>query len=210
MFDRWKPDVLLVTPLLYFGSRQVDYVRAGAAVGHAQRARRRQLGSPHDQGLDPRAAGPDRRVERAAAHRGRRAPRRAPGTGAVTGAQAYDHWFATRPSTTRADVLRPRRAAGRPAVPALSLLVALHRALRGGRRAPVGRRRSAAAAIRTLRTGGHPRAAASAERGAVGRGRSGAFGDVSIWPRAGANPIGPEARAASTTTRCTTRTPSSA
>jgi hypothetical protein len=32
-FDRIKPDVLLVTPLLYFGSRQVDYVRAARARG---------------------------------------------------------------------------------------------------------------------------------------------------------------------------------
>ena len=33
VFDRWQPDVLLVTPLLYFGSRQVDYVRQAQRSG---------------------------------------------------------------------------------------------------------------------------------------------------------------------------------
>ena len=115
---------------------------------HRQRARRRQLGSPHDQGLDPRAARPHRGVERAAAHRGGRAARRARRSrSSVTGRPGLRPLVRDDgPRPIARGVLRPGRAAGRSPVPALPLLVALHRALRGGRRAPLDRRRSAAAA----------------------------------------------------------------
>jgi hypothetical protein len=75
ILEEQNPDLVLLTPLLYFGSQQVEYVRAARALGIRTRARRRQLGSPHDQGAHPRAAGSRRGVERDAAPRSRRAAR---------------------------------------------------------------------------------------------------------------------------------------
>jgi hypothetical protein len=98
-----QPDLLLVTPLLYFGSQQVDYVRAARALGiptvlgvgswdHLT-----TKGLIHEQ--------PDRvivwneaqRVEAAELHGIQ------PDEVTVTGAQAYDHWFTQRPTLSRAE-----------------------------------------------------------------------------------------------------------
>ncbi len=101
ILDEHRPDVVLVTPLLYFGSAQVDLVRA---------ARRRGIPTVHGvgswdhlttKGMIHEVA--DRmtvwneaqRLEAAEIHGVD------PARVAVTGAQAYDHWFVTRPSTTR-------------------------------------------------------------------------------------------------------------
>ncbi len=97
-----RPDMLLVTPLLYFGSQQVDYVRAARALGiptvlgvgswdHLT-----TKGLIHEQ--------PDRvivwneaqRVEAGELHG---VP---PEHVTVTGAQAYDHWFTSKPTLARA------------------------------------------------------------------------------------------------------------
>jgi hypothetical protein len=97
-----QPDLLLVTPLLYFGSQQVEYVRAARALGvptvlgvgswdHLT-----TKGLIHEQ--------PDRvivwneaqRVEAAELHGIQ------PDSVTVTGAQAYDHWFTQRPTLPRA------------------------------------------------------------------------------------------------------------
>jgi hypothetical protein len=101
VLDDLRPDVLLVTPLLYFGSPQVEFVRAarqrGIPVCHSvgswdhlttkgmiheiadrmtvwNEMQRREAGEIHGVPLE--------RV-------------------VVTGAQAYDHWFTQQPSTTR-------------------------------------------------------------------------------------------------------------
>ena len=98
-----QPDLLLVTPLLYFGSQQVEIVRAARALGiptvlgvgswdHLT-----TKGLVHEQ--------PDRvivwndvqRIEAGDLH-GIPADRVT-----VTGAQAYDHWFTARPTTSRAE-----------------------------------------------------------------------------------------------------------
>ena len=50
LLARSSPTCCLLTPLLYFGSQQVEYVRAARALGIRTRARRRQLGSPDDEG----------------------------------------------------------------------------------------------------------------------------------------------------------------
>ena len=193
LFDRSRPDVLLVTPLLYFGSRQVDYVRAARARGIASVLGVGSWDHLTTKGLIHEL--PDRilvwnelqRTEAVDLH-GARADQIV-----VTGAQAYDHWFATRPSTTRDEFCaRVGLPAGRPYLLYLcsSPFIAPYE---------VDVVRSWIQAIRgsgdeTLRTAGilvrpHPQNAAQWSDVDLSE-----FGDVAIWPRAGANPIGLDAR----------------
>ena len=184
----------------------------GARVRHQQRARRRQLGSPDDQGAHPRAAGP-----RAWCGTSCSGPRRSELHGArpdqvtVTGAQAYDHWFATRPSTDRAR--RSARASGcRPDRPTCSTSArrrssrryevdVVRRWIEAHPRAAASRRCASAGIL--VRP--HPQNAAQwAGRRSVGVRRR---GDLAARRRQSDRPA---TRAASTTTRCITRTPSSA
>jgi hypothetical protein len=193
LFARTRPDVLLVTPLLYFGSRQVDYVRG---------ARRRGIGSVLGVGSWDHLTTkglihelPDRivvwnelqRTEAVELH-GATAEQVT-----VTGAQAYDHWFATQPSTTREEFCaRVGLRADRP-----YLLYLCSSPFIAPYEVDVVRRWIAA--IRgsddvTLRTAGivvrpHPQNAAQWADVDLAP-----AGDAVIWPRAGANPIGPEAR----------------
>lgn len=101
LLQREKPDLLLLTPLLYFGSRQVEHVRAARVLGiptflgvgswdHLTTKGRIHEIPDHvavwnemqrDEAIELHAVPPGRIV--------------------VTGAQAYDHWFERRPSTTR-------------------------------------------------------------------------------------------------------------
>src|SRR5262249_16022254 len=100
-FDRLRPDVLLVTPLLYFGSRQVDYVRAARARGIPSVLAVGSWDHLTTKGVIHEL--PDRivvwnelqRTEAVELHGAR------PEHVTVTGAQAYDHCFTTQPSTTR-------------------------------------------------------------------------------------------------------------
>jgi hypothetical protein len=193
LFDRWTPDVLLVTPLLYFGSRQVDYVRC---------ARRRGIPSVLGVGSWDHLTTkgvihelPDRilvwnelqRTEAAELHGAR------PEQVVVTGAQAYDHWFATRPATTREEFCK------RVGVPAERpyLLYLCSSPFIAPYEVDVVRRWIGAIRVssdETLRTAGilvrpHPQNAAQWAEVDLS-----AFTDVAIWPRAGANPIAPDAR----------------
>lgn len=193
LFDRWPADVLLVTPLLYFGSRQVDYVRC---------ARRRGIGSVLAVGSWDHLTTkglihelPDRilvwnelqRTEAVELHGARREQV------VVTGAQAYDHWFAMRPSTER------EAFCGRVGLPAEHpyLLYLCSSPFIAPYEVEVVRRWVAAvrsSRTMTLRTAGmlirpHPQNAAQWADVDLS-----AFGDVAIWPRAGANPIGLDAR----------------
>ena len=99
--DELRPDVLLVTPLLYFGSPQVDFVRAardrGIPVCHCVGSwdHLTTKGMIHEI--------PDRmtvwnEMQRREAHEIHGVPT---DTVTVTGAQAYDHWFTQQPSTSR-------------------------------------------------------------------------------------------------------------
>jgi len=101
VLDELRPDVLLVTPLLYFGSPQVDVVRAardrGIPVCHCVGSwdHLTTKGMIHEV--------PDRmtvwnEMQRREAHEIHGV---ASGTVIVTGAQAYDHWFTQQPSTAR-------------------------------------------------------------------------------------------------------------
>lgn len=189
-----KPDVLLLTPLLYFGSKQVDYVRAA-----------RQLRIPSILGVGSwdhlTTKGliheiPDRivvwnemqRTEAAALHG---VP---PSQVEVTGAQAYDHWFARSVSSTReAFCARVGLPADRPFLLYLcsSPFIAPHEV-------PSVRRW-----IEAVRGSGNPRIR---ELGLLIRPHPqnaeqwkdvdlSSYGNVAIWPRAGANPIDADARA---------------
>jgi hypothetical protein len=193
LMDRQRPDVLLVTPLLYFGSTQADYVRAARARGIPSVLGVGSWDHLTTKGLMHEL--PDRilvwnelqRTEAAELHGAR------PDQVVVTGAQAYDHWFATKPSTTREEFCsRVSLSAARP-----YLLYLCSSPFIAPYEVDVVRRWVAAvrgSADPTLRTAGilvrpHPQNAAQwAEVDLSG------FADTVIWPRAGANPIAQEAR----------------
>jgi hypothetical protein len=192
LFDRWPADLLLVTPLLYFGSRQVDYVRC---------ARRRGINSVLAVGSWDHLTTkglihelPDRivvwnemqRTEAVELHGAR------PAQVVATGAQAYDHWFGYQPSDEREPFCaRIGLAAARP-----YLLYMCSSPFIAPYEVDVVRRWIRAirdSADETLRTAGvlirpHPQNAA--QWTAVDLSELGA----AIWPRAGANPIGLDAR----------------
>ena len=194
LFDRWRPDVLLVTPLLYFGSRQVDYVRAArlrglpSVLGVGSWDHLTTKGAIHEL--------PDRvvvwnelqRTEAVDLHGA------SPDQVTVTGAQAYDHWFATGVSTTReAFCGRVGLSAERPFLTYLCSSPFIAPFEVDVVRRWIGAIRGSA--DETLRSAGilvrpHPQNA-----GQWGDVDLSAWGDVAVWPRAGANPIGPEARA---------------
>jgi hypothetical protein len=193
LFERWRPDLLLVTPLLYFGSRQVEYVRCARSRGIPSVLGVGSWDHLTTKGLIHEM--PDRvlvwnelqRTEAAQLHGAR------PEQVVVTGAQAYDHWFATRPSTDRdAFCSRVGLPADRP-----YLLYLCSSPFIAPYEVDVVRRW--AAAVResgnpTLRTAGilvrpHPQ---NAEQWADVD--LAALGDVAVWPRAGANPVRLDAR----------------
>ena len=193
VFDRCQADVLLVTPLLYFGSRQVDYVRCASRRGISSVLGVGSWDHLTTKGLIHEM--PDRvlvwnelqRTEAVQLHGAR------PEQVVVTGAQAYDHWFATTPSLTRAEFCA--RVGVDPDRPYLLYLCSspfiapyevdvVRRWIAGIR----------ASSSETLRTAGilvrpHPQNAGQWAETDLSHAR-----DVAIWPRAGANPIGPDAR----------------
>ena len=193
LFERRRPDVLLVTPLLYFGSKQVDYVRCARAHGISSVLGVGSWDHLTTKGLMHQL--PDcilvwnerQRAEAVELHGAR------PEQVVVTGAQAYDHWFATRPSTAReAFCARVGLPADRP-----YLLYLCSSPFIAPFEVDIVRRW--AAAVRgsgdpTLRQAGilvrpHPQNAAQWADVDLS-----ASGDAAIWPRAGANPIAPDAR----------------
>ncbi len=101
ILEEHAPDLLLVTPLLYFGSPQVDYVRAAR-----RRGIRTVLGVGSWDHLTTKGMiheVPDRLTVWNEPQRQEAADIHGidPATVDVTGAQAYDHWFVSRPGTTR-------------------------------------------------------------------------------------------------------------
>jgi len=193
VFEQFKPDVVLVTPLLYFGSKQVDYVRHARASGVSSVLGVGSWDHLTTKGLIHEI--PDRllvwnelqRTEAAELHG---VP---PDHVVVTGAQAYDHWFAASPSTAREEFCaRVGLPAGRPFVTYLcsSPFIAprevdVVRRWIGGIRSS-GRTPLSAAGI-LVRP--HPQNAAQWQDVDLS-----AYGDVAVWPRGGANPIGPDTR----------------
>ncbi len=95
------PDLVLLTPLLYFGSQQVEYVRAARARGI-----RTVLGVGSWDHLTTKGLihePPDRVIVWNDAQRQEASEQHgiARDRVTVTGAQAYDHWFTQRPLSTR-------------------------------------------------------------------------------------------------------------
>ncbi len=189
-----EPDLLLVTPLLYFGSPQVDYVRAARSLGiptlHGVGSwdHLTTKGVIHEV-ADRMTVWNDAQRQEAWDIHG--VP---PERVAVTGAQAYDHWFVTRPSTTReAFCARVGVRADRPVILYLcsSPFITPYE---------VGFVRTWIEAVRgsadpALREAGllirpHPQNAEQWRDVDLS-------GDpnVGIWPRAGANPVDADARA---------------
>ena len=101
IFRRQQPDLLLLTPLLYFRSHQVDHVRAAREAGIKTVLCVGSWDHLTTKGLIHEV--PDRVVvwNYAQQHEARELHDVSPDRVVVTGAQAYDHWFDTRPTMTR-------------------------------------------------------------------------------------------------------------
>jgi hypothetical protein len=186
-------DLVFVTPLLYFGSQQVDYIRAArrrgipTVLGVGSWDHLTTKGLIHEQ--------PDRVVVWNEGQQREAVELHGvdPGAVVVTGAQAYDHWFAMGPSTTRE---RFCAQAGLPADRPYLLYLCSSPFITPHEVEFVKRwaRAVRASASPALRRAGllvrpHPQNArqwATADLSEIG--------DVSVWPRAGANPLELEAR----------------
>ena len=96
-----RPDLLLITPLLYFGSQQVDWVRAArtlgirTALGVGSWDHLTTKGLIHEPPERVLVWNEAQRAEAWELHGIR------PARVTVTGAQAYDHWFVQQPSRSR-------------------------------------------------------------------------------------------------------------
>jgi hypothetical protein len=195
VFRRIQPDVLMLTPLLYFRSHQVDHVRCARQLGIKSVLGVGSWDHLTTKGLIHEI--PDRvlvwneaQKQEAIALHGVPAERVL-----VTGSQAYDHWFATKPSLDRDAFCR--QVGLNPARPILLYLcsspfiapyevgfVRQWIASIRGSRDPV--LRSAGVLVRP-----HPQNARQWE----GVELTAEFPDVACWPKAGVNPIGGQARA---------------
>ena len=194
LFARQRPDLLVVTPLLYFGSQQSDYVRAAKARGVPSALCVGSWDHLTTKGLIHEV--PDRVVVWNEAQRSEAARFHgvSPERVVVTGAQAYDHWFLAKPSTARGEFAS--RVGLRPDRPYLLYLcsspfIAPHevpfvkRWLAALRSSPHEGLRSVGVLVRP-----HPQ---NSEQWRDVDLRE--LGDVAIWPRGGANPVDSSARA---------------
>ena len=189
-----RPDLLLLTPLLYFGSQQVEYVRAArrlgirTVLGVGSWDHLTTKGLIHEQPGRVIVWNEIQRQEAAELHGV------APDQVTVTGAQAYDHWFLQQPSTAR-EVFCAR--IGVPADRPLLLYLCsspfitpyevgfVRRWIAAIRGAADPDLRQASILIRP-----HPQ---NAEQW---RGFDPSFDQaLGIWPKAGANPVDTDARA---------------
>jgi hypothetical protein len=194
LFRRVNPDLLLLTPLLYFRSNQVDHVRGArrlgikSIVGIGSWDHLTTKGLLHDV--------PDRvlvwneaQKEEAVTLHDVPAERVV-----VTGSQAYDHWFATTPSTTReAFCAQAGLDPGRQLLLYLcsSSFIApyevgfVRRWAAAIRASNDARLRDAALLVRP-----HPQNAEQWRDVDLGA----EFGQAAVWPKQGVNPIGGAAR----------------
>lgn len=195
LLRRVAPDVLLLTPLLYFRSHQADHVRAARQLGITSVLGVGSWDHLTTKGLIHEV--PDRvLVWNEAQKREAIELHAVPASNvAVTGSQAYDHWFATLPSVDRDAFCRQVGVdAGRPFLLYLcsSPFIAPQE---------VGFVRTWIAAIRKSRDervrslGVLVRPHPQNWKQWQGVDLSGEFDNVSFWPRTGVNPIGGEARA---------------
>jgi len=194
VFERERPDLLLLTPLLYFRSHQVDHVRYARARGIKSIVGIGSWDHLTTKGLIHEV--PDRVLVWNEAQKQEAIDlHTVPGDRViVTGSQAYDHWFDMRPSVDRqAFCARVGLDAARPILLYLcsSSFIAPYEA---------GFVRSWVAAIRSstdpwVRSVGllvrpHPQNAEQWQTVDL----PSEFENVSVWPKAGMNPIGGAAR----------------
>jgi hypothetical protein len=194
VFRRIDPDVLLLTPLLYFRSHQVDHVRCARQLGIKSVLGVGSWDHLTTKGLIHEV--PDRvlvwnEAQKQEAVELHEVPSERV---LVTGAQAYDHWFDAKPTLDRQTFCaRVGLDSQRPILLYLcsSQFIAPYE---------VGFVRRWLTAIRActdprLRTAGvlvrpHPQNSAQWQSVDV----TGDFDNVAVWPRAGVNPIGGVAR----------------
>jgi hypothetical protein len=189
-----SPDVLLVTPLLYFGSRQVEHIRAARRMGIPTILGVGSWDHLTTKGLIheiPDYVAVWNELQKAEATELHGVP---PERVVVTGAQAYDHWFDRRPSTSReAFCSRVGLESDRPYLLYLcsSPFITPHE-VPFVRRWIAAVRGSASDSVRRvgILIRPHPQ---NAEQW-VDVDLS-AYENIAIWPRAGANPIDASAKA---------------
>jgi hypothetical protein len=195
VFRRVKPDVLMLTPLLYFRSHQVDHVRCARQLGIKTVLGVGSWDHLTTKGLIHEV--PDRVLVWNEAQKGEAiALHGVPAERVlVTGSQAYDHWFAATPSLDREGFCRQVGLdPGRPILLYLcsSPFIApdevgfVRRWLTSIRQSGDPRLRSAGVLVRP-----HPQNARQWE----GVDLAAEFPDSAFWPKTGVNPIGGQARA---------------
>jgi hypothetical protein len=194
VFRRIQPDLMLLTPLLYFRSHQVDHVRSARLLGIKSILGVGSWDHLTTKGLIHEV--PDRvLVWNEAQKREAIELHGVPGDQVVvTGAQAYDHWFSTGPSIERDGFCR--RVHLDPDRPLLLYLcsspfIAPHEV--GFVRRWIAAVR--ASADRRLRTAGvlvrpHPQNWKQWQDVDL----AAEFDQVAFWPKTGVNPIGGAAR----------------
>jgi hypothetical protein len=194
VFRRISPDLLLVTPLLYFRSHQVDHVRCARQLGIKSVLGVGSWDHLTTKGLIHEV--PDRvlvwnEAQKQEAVELHDVPA---GRVCVTGAQAYDHWFATRPTLDRGAFcakvgLGSQRAfllyvCSSPFITPFEVSF-VRRWITAIRGSSDPRLRRIGVLVRP-----HPQNAAQWEHVDL----AGEFDDVALWPKTGANPIGGVAR----------------
>jgi hypothetical protein len=194
VFRRINPDMLLVTPLLYFRSHQVDHVRCARQLGIKSVLGVGSWDHLTTKGLIHEV--PDRVLVWNEAQKAEAIELHnvADAQVLVTGAQAYDHWFATTPSLNRAEFCaQVGLDSGRPILLYLcSSPFIAPREVGFVRRWIQAIRASADPQLRTtgLLVRPHPQ---NAEQWR-GVDLAGEFDNVAFYPKTGVNPIGGAAR----------------
>lgn len=190
--DEQRPDVVVLTPLVYVGSDQVQWLRAarrrGIPVVYAAGSwdHLTTKGLLHER-PDLAVLWNEAQIEECARFHG--VPREAC---AMSGAQAFDHWFDQRPSI---DAVAFRREAGLPPDGPLLLYLCSSPFIAGDERPQVRewlaaiRRAPAPLAGAGVLIRPHPQ---NAEQW---RDEQLADDRTAIWPRAGANPVAAASRA---------------
>lgn len=194
LLRRIQPDLLLLTPLLYFRSHQVDQVRAARQLGISSVLGVGSWDHLTTKGLIHEI--PDRvlvwnEAQKTEAIELHGVPA---GRVAVTGSQAYDHWFAAKPSTDRdAFCARVGLDSRRPYLLYLcsSPFIApqevgfVRRWITAIRSSGDARMRDVGLLVRP-----HPQNATQWESVDL----AGEFENVAFWPKTGVNPVGGAAR----------------
>jgi hypothetical protein len=194
VFRRIQPDMVLLTPVLYFRSHQVDHIRGAQHLGIKSILGVGSWDHLTTKGLIHEV--PDRVLVWNEAQKREAVELHGIPAGQVlvTGAQAYDHWFATKPSRDRdAFCQQVGLDARRPFLLYLcsSPFIAPHE-VGFVRRWSTSIRNSGDARVSAigLLIRPHPQNARQWEGVDLSR----EFDNVALWPRAGVNPIGGAAR----------------